>query len=182
VQLSVKGEKTKTGGYFDDELDAGKRVNEMCEELEIPLQNPKISAIPSQQYQKKEKSSQYKGVSLDKHTKKWRVQVRAKGKSKAWGGYFQDELDAAKRVNQQCEELGIPAKNPGIIVEMPTQQSPHGDYSQTITNPVISSEILTIDNDEAKKKKRKRKKELNKDDELPGQKQYYFYENLLNFK
>merc|ERR1712034_3527 len=74
VMLSFNAKKQKYGGCFKDELDAAKRVNQLCEELEIPLQNPKISAIPSQQYQKKEKSSQYKGVSLDKHTKKWRVQ------------------------------------------------------------------------------------------------------------
>jgi hypothetical protein len=36
---------------FKDELDAAKRVNQLCEELGIPLQNPTISAIPNQQYQ-----------------------------------------------------------------------------------------------------------------------------------
>merc|ERR1712034_192863 len=29
----------------------GKRVNQLCEELGIPPQNPEISAIPNQQYQ-----------------------------------------------------------------------------------------------------------------------------------
>ena len=51
VQLFVKGEKAKSGGYFKDELDAGIRVNEMCKELGIPLQNPKISGIPNEQYE-----------------------------------------------------------------------------------------------------------------------------------
>ena len=36
---------------FKDELDAGKRVNQLCKELEIPLKNPEISGIPNQQYQ-----------------------------------------------------------------------------------------------------------------------------------
>ena len=31
-----------------------------------------------------------------------------------YGGYFNDELDAAKKVNQWCDELGINVKNPGI--------------------------------------------------------------------
>jgi hypothetical protein len=51
VQLSLKGEKPKCGGYFEDELDAAKEVNQLCEEMEIPLQNPAISAIPNQKYQ-----------------------------------------------------------------------------------------------------------------------------------
>ena len=37
------------------------------------------------------------------------------------GGTFNDELDAAKRVNQLCEEMGIPYKNPGISAT-PNQQ------------------------------------------------------------
>ena len=36
---------------FKDELDAAKRVNQLCEEQGIPLQNPEISAIPNEQYQ-----------------------------------------------------------------------------------------------------------------------------------
>ena len=51
AQLSLKGKKQMYGGYFNDELDAAKRVNQLCEEFGIPLQNPTISAIPNQQYQ-----------------------------------------------------------------------------------------------------------------------------------
>merc|ERR1711925_52677 len=50
--LSIKGEKQKAGGYFHDELEAGKKVNQLCEEFGIPLRNPEISTIPNQQYQK----------------------------------------------------------------------------------------------------------------------------------
>jgi len=82
-------------------------------------------------------------------------------------------------VNKLCEELGIPAKNPGIV-EMPTQLTNHGEYPQTFANPVVSSEILKINTDEEKKTKRKRKTELNDDNELPSQQKYYFYEHLLN--
>ena len=38
------------GGYFKDELDAAKRVNQLCEKLGNPAQNPEISAMPNQQY------------------------------------------------------------------------------------------------------------------------------------
>jgi 6-pyruvoyl-tetrahydropterin synthase len=51
VRIYLKGQNKKYGGYFKDELDAAKRVNQLCEELEIPLLNPKISAMPNQQYQ-----------------------------------------------------------------------------------------------------------------------------------
>merc|ERR1712034_33130 len=114
VQLRLKGGKTKCGGNFEDEMDAAKKVNELCEKLGIPLQNPEISGIQSQQYQKKEKTSQYKGVSWHKRTRKWFVRIYPKEQKQKYGGYFQDELDAAKRVNQLCEELEIPLLNPEI--------------------------------------------------------------------
>jgi len=43
--------------------------------------------------------------------KVWRVKLCIKGRT-VIGGSFNHELDAAKRVNQLCEELGIPAQNP----------------------------------------------------------------------
>ena len=51
VLIYPKGQKPKFGGTFKDELDAAKRVNQLCEELGIPLKNPTISTIPNQQYQ-----------------------------------------------------------------------------------------------------------------------------------
>ena len=60
-----------------------------------------------------EKSSQYKGVSWNKKNGKWHAFLCSKGR-KTHGGIFSDELDAAKRVNQLCEGLGIPERNPGI--------------------------------------------------------------------
>jgi hypothetical protein len=50
-QLKLKGGKLQCGGFFEDELNAGKRVNQLCEEFRIPLQNPEINAIPNQQCQ-----------------------------------------------------------------------------------------------------------------------------------
>ena len=51
AQVSVRGQMQKYGGTFNDELDAAKSVNQLCEELRIPPQNPEISAIPTQQHQ-----------------------------------------------------------------------------------------------------------------------------------
>ena len=39
------------GGIFNDELDAGKKVNQLCDDFGIPQQNPGISGIRNQQYQ-----------------------------------------------------------------------------------------------------------------------------------
>merc|ERR1712034_135837 len=176
VQLRAKGEKTKCGGYFNDELDAAKRVNQLCEEFGISLQNPAISAIPNKQHSRKEKKSQYKGVGWHKRIRRWCVLIHLKGQKRKYGGTFKDELDAAKRVNQLCEELGIPLQNPEISA-IPNQQYQQGDY-QTIKNPVISSEILKTDNDDAEEKEEKHEKEFTNNDQLLDER-YYFYDHLL---
>merc|ERR1712034_97838 len=49
-----------------------------------------------------------------KNSGKWYVVVSCKGHKRKYGGMFKEELDAAKRVNQLCEELDIPPHNPGI--------------------------------------------------------------------
>merc|ERR1712034_202842 len=119
--VSLKGSKQIYGGNFNDELDAAKKANQLCEELGISLQNPTISTIPNQQYQKKEKTSQYIGVYWHKQKKQWQTLVSLKGKKQMYGGHFNDELDAAKKVNELCEKLGIPQQNPTINA-IPKQQ------------------------------------------------------------
>jgi len=118
AQLQLKNAIKKFGGGFNDEMDAGKRVNQLCDELGITVKNPEISGKPN--HQAKEKSSQYKGVHWNKIRRKWQAQLRSKYKKTNYGGHFNDELDAAKRVNQLCEESGIPLKNPGIS-SIPTE-------------------------------------------------------------
>ena len=71
--------------------------------------------------EKKGKISQYNGVTWHKKCRKWYVLITLKGEKKEYGGMFKDELDAAKRVNQLCEELGIPPHNPTTSA-MPNQQ------------------------------------------------------------
>jgi len=111
VLIPLKGGGKKYGGTFKDELDAGKRVNQLCKELGIPPQNPEIGAMPNHKYQVKEKTSQYKGVCWNKEKRKWYVQISLKGEKQKYGGMFKNELDAAKRVNQLCQGLTIPSKN-----------------------------------------------------------------------
>ena len=51
AKLYLKGHKSRYryGGLFNDEMDAAKRVNQLCEEIGIPLKNPEISSKPDQQ-------------------------------------------------------------------------------------------------------------------------------------
>jgi len=109
AQVQRKGE-TKIGGHFHDELDAAKTVNQLCKDFGIPPQNPTINTTPNEQYQFKEKTSQYKGVSYDKQTGKWCVRLYLKRENQIYGGQFNEEIDAGKRVNQLCKDFGIPQK------------------------------------------------------------------------
>jgi hypothetical protein len=107
----VVNSKRYYGGCFDEEIEAAKKVNQLCDELEIERKNSELHAI----YKRKaRKTSQYKGVHWSTQTKKWYSQLHSKYASKKFGGYFDDEQDAAKQVNQLCQELGLIAKNPGI--------------------------------------------------------------------
>ena len=65
-------------------------------------------------FEKNKKTSQYKGVTLHKQYRKWYVGLCSKGGKMKYGGTFNDELDAAKRVNELCKEFGTPEKNSGI--------------------------------------------------------------------
>jgi hypothetical protein len=172
VKIYLKGQKTKYGGMFKHELDAATKLNQLCKESGISEKNPGINKIPvpNKTLNTKEKISQYKGISWHKREKKWFVVLRSKDGNRKYGGSFRDELDAAKRVNQFCEELEIPIKNPEIGT-IPHRQWKH-NYHQTIdfeqTNTVMDSEIAKTDNSDGKSIKNK----------FPF-KQCYFYDDML---
>ena len=71
-------------------------------------------------FETKGKTSHYRGVSWHKNNKKWIAQSILQGKLN-YCGTFNDELDAAKRVNQLCKEHDISLKNPEIGT-IPNQQ------------------------------------------------------------
>ena len=77
--------------------------------------------------QKGSKISQYNGVHWHKNNKKWYAQIVLPGAKKKYGGGFKDELDAAKRVNQLCEEMGTTLKNSGI------GSKPNQEYQYQVT-------------------------------------------------
>jgi hypothetical protein len=47
----LTGQKQIYGGMFKDELDAAKKVNELCKNFGVTQKNPSVSAVPNQQYQ-----------------------------------------------------------------------------------------------------------------------------------
>jgi len=104
--------KQFSGGEYRDELDAAKRVNQLCDELEIKRKNPEVDTVLKPKVINST-SSQYIGVTETNKIKKWRTVVHC-NKKKYEGGYYYDEQDAAKRVNQLCDELGIERKNPEV--------------------------------------------------------------------
>jgi hypothetical protein len=178
VRLQLKG-KLMYGGRFNDEVDAAKKVNEICIAFEMPPHNPEITGMPHQSYQARQKTSQYKGVNYDKQRCKWYARLHLKGGKQKYGGYFENEMDAAKKVNELCEEIGIPPSNPGII-KIPNQPYEHGD-TKTINskseNSIIDAEITKSTGDETRKNEHKRKR---KKDFIDNHvQQYYFYDHLL---
>jgi len=117
VECALNGKKSKY--YFDNELDAVKTRNRVYKKMGILPKNPEISIVLNQKA--KEQTSQYTGVYWNKLNRNWNTQLQLKNESTKYGGTFNYELDAAKRVNQLCEESGINVKNPGIS-GMPNEQ------------------------------------------------------------
>ena len=58
-------------------------------------------------------SSKYKGVNWVKKSRKWRAYIYL-GDSFKQGGTYNNQLEAAKRVNQMCDEFKIKRKNPDV--------------------------------------------------------------------
>ena len=64
-------------------------------------------------------TSNYEGVSWNEKRKLWQSKFHFNGKTSK--SYFENELDAAKRINQLCENMKILLKNPELP-EMSNQQ------------------------------------------------------------
>ena len=63
------------------------------------------------------KTSKYVGVFWYQQSQKWRASISV-NKKKHYGGTFKSETSAARMVNQMCENLGIPLKNPSFSTSM----------------------------------------------------------------
>ena len=76
---------------------------------------------------------------------KWIALINLKGGKLKYGGSFTDELDAANRVNQLCQEFGIPIQNHGIETSTVTQFLLYYRFNYFITERV-SLKFLNVKN------------------------------------
>jgi len=130
------------GGRFGDELNAAKRVNQLSEELSIPLQNPGINSIPTKEVQNK--TSIYTGVSWKKNQRKWQSTLRY-NKKYCYGGTFDHEEDAAMKINLLCDEYGIKRKNPTINIALDeSQQKLNCNIYQSKEENIVKKEEESI--------------------------------------
>ena len=63
------------------------------------------------------KTSKYTGVSWKKDKKKWQAQLKHE-RNNYFGGYFDDEEQAAMSVNLLCDKYGIERKHPMISIDL----------------------------------------------------------------
>jgi len=115
VQLK-HNQKIVYGGLFENEEHAAMNVNSLCDRLGIEHKNPTIKIELDKIQEVQHHTSPYTGVSWDNNVKKWQVDLMHK-KKKYFGGYFENEKDAAMKVNLLCDEFGIQRKNPTIMIE-----------------------------------------------------------------
>merc|ERR1711925_40535 len=69
----------------------------------------------------KDRTSKYTGVCWNTRDKKWVVQLKY-NKKLYYGGYFDDEEQAAMKVNLLCDKYEIKRKNSKIEIEPDTIQ------------------------------------------------------------
>jgi len=105
------GDSFKQGGTYNNQLDAAKRVNQMCDEFKIKRKNPDVNASPNPDI--KNETSEYRGVSWNVQYRKWTTVVCV-NRNRYHGGYFDEEIEAAQKVNQLCDELGTQQRNPEL--------------------------------------------------------------------
>jgi len=142
--------QAKDGGDYGNELDAAKKVNQMCDELKIKRKNPEVDAMPTPKIIKLP-SSQYKGVSWDKSHAKWQAYVSLNNKMHC-RTCFENEIDAAKTVNQLCDEFGIQRKNPGIGTLMTKKKVhfPTSKYNGVSWNKTTKKWVATLQHNNKK--------------------------------
>jgi len=164
------------GGYCGNELDAAKRVNRLCEQIEISRKNPEIKGAPEHESTTKIKTSKYNGVCWRKENQKWVVQI-SHNKKQIYGGYFENEINAAQRVNQLYEKMGKSQKNPEIS-EMPTHGSNNVFYECTLEdiNFVID---LQADSDKYRKKRKRSNKNCIEKEQKDRIRRARFYKSTI---
>jgi hypothetical protein len=114
-------QKLYYGGLFDNKHQAAMKVNLLCDKNGIKRKNTMIDLEPyAMQQQFKNQTSKYSGVCWNKDNKKWQAQLH--NKKKYYGGLFDNEEQAAMKINLLCDKIGIERKNPMIDLKPDAMQ------------------------------------------------------------
>jgi len=165
----MHNKKSYLGGLFDNEEEAAMQVNLLCDKNGIERKNPMIIMEPDAIQQVPNQTSKYTGVCWHKATKKWRAQVMH-NKQRYFGGYFDDEEEAAKSVNLLCDKIGIKHKNQIIVNKEIKVEDENilNEFKDECENRFMKSNdeenCITTASGENQKRKRKQKEELIMDD------------------
>ena len=62
-------------------------------------------------FKQRKSTSIYKGVSWVEQRQKWKASIHLPGNKFEYGGLFDDELKAAQKVNEMCDQFQIEKKN-----------------------------------------------------------------------
>jgi len=109
------------GGLFVDELKAAEKVNDLCDKYGVEHKNlGLVRNIHKNEKKKHGGTSQYRGVYWVKNSQLWRVEIKFQSQRKV--SYHVNELDAAKKANQWCDEFGIKRKNLNIGDSMSNEE------------------------------------------------------------
>merc|ERR1711925_65477 len=95
AEFYCNGNKIKS--YFQNEIDAARKINQFSESIRLPSTNPEVPEILNQEA--KENISQYEEVCLHKNNRKWNARLYLKDQTQKY------EINAAKRLNEICEEM-----------------------------------------------------------------------------
>merc|ERR1712034_237825 len=109
------------GGIFDNEEKAAMKVNLLCDKIGIECKNPTIDIKSDVIQQVSNKTSIYNGVCWHRENKKWQVQL-IHNKKQYYGGSFDNEEQAAMKINLLCDKMGIDRKNPMIDLKPDAMQ------------------------------------------------------------
>jgi len=123
------------GGLFDKEEHAAMSINLLCDKYKVKRKNPTIDIKLFEVYQHHTQTSKYTGVSWCEDRQRLRARLIHK-KKEYYGGYFQNEEDAAMSVNLLCDKCEIERKNPMIDMKLFKDQQ---QYTQTSKYTGLSS-------------------------------------------
>jgi len=115
AQLMYKT-KRNYGGLFANEEHAAMSVNFLCDKNGIERKNSMIKLEPDAIQQVPNQTSKYTGVCWHRKKKKWHTYLKH-NKKLYYGGHFDNEDQAAMKVNLLCEKNGIKRKNPMILIK-----------------------------------------------------------------